>query len=113
MQEPLKLLGCGGRIRTNDLRVMSPTSYQLLYPAIICSISGSESGIRTHSLPVNSRLLHRWATQEYQSGNDLLSQGVTTQVPSALRGLTSVFGMETGVTLSILLPDYDFEKCTQ
>ena len=26
--------GCGGRIRTNDLRVMSPTSYQLLYPAI-------------------------------------------------------------------------------
>ena len=30
--------GCGGRIRTNDLRVMSPTSYQLLYPAIYCSI---------------------------------------------------------------------------
>ena len=30
--------GCGGRIRTNDLRVMSPTSYQLLYPAIfICA----------------------------------------------------------------------------
>ena len=26
--------GCGERIRTNDLRVMSPTSYQLLYPAI-------------------------------------------------------------------------------
>ena len=26
--------GCGGRIWTNDLRVMSPTSYQLLYPAI-------------------------------------------------------------------------------
>ena len=25
----------GERIRTSDLRVMSPTSYQLLYPAII------------------------------------------------------------------------------
>ena len=27
------LRGCGGRIWTDDLRVMSPTSYQLLYPA--------------------------------------------------------------------------------
>ena len=27
-------LGCGRRTWTNDLRVMSPTSYQLLYPAI-------------------------------------------------------------------------------
>ena len=26
--------GCGDRIRTYDLRVMSPTSYQLLYSAI-------------------------------------------------------------------------------
>ena len=32
------------------------------------------------------------------SGGDLLSQGVTPQVPSALAGLTSVFGMGTGVT---------------
>ncbi len=29
--------GCGGRTRTYDLRVMSPTSFQLLYPAIFCS----------------------------------------------------------------------------
>ena len=30
-----RLWGCsGGRTRTSDLRVMSPTSYQLLYPAI-------------------------------------------------------------------------------
>ena len=27
-------LGSGGRTRTSGLRVMSPTSYQLLYPAI-------------------------------------------------------------------------------
>ena len=30
--------GCGRRTRTSDLRVMSPTSYQLLYPAIFCSV---------------------------------------------------------------------------
>ena len=29
------LLGSGGRTRTSGLRVMSPTSYQLLYPAIL------------------------------------------------------------------------------
>ena len=34
--------GCGGRIWTNDLRVMSPTSYQLLYPAIFsCFLKSS------------------------------------------------------------------------
>ena len=27
-------IGCGGRTWTSDLRVMSPTSYQLLHPAI-------------------------------------------------------------------------------
>jgi hypothetical protein len=33
-------------------------------------------------------------------GGDLLSHTVTHAVPSALRGLTSVFGMGTGVTPS-------------
>ena len=41
-------------------------------------------------------------------GNFLLSQGVTTQVPSALRGLTSVFGMGTGVSLLLLSPDENY-----
>ena len=35
-----------------------------------------------------------------ESGSDLLSRAVSSQVPSALRGLTSVFGMGTGGTLS-------------
>ncbi len=35
-----------------------------------------------------------------KSGDVLLSQGISPQVPSALTGLTSVFGMGTGVTLS-------------
>lgn len=29
-----RLLGSGSRTRTYDLRVMSPTSYQLLHPAL-------------------------------------------------------------------------------
>jgi len=33
-------------------------------------------------------------------GGDLLSQGVAPQVPSAQRGLTALFGMGRGVSLS-------------
>ena len=36
---------------------------------------------------------------EINSGSALLSQGVSPQVPSAQAGLTTVFGMGTGVTL--------------
>ena len=39
-----------------------------------------------------------------KSGGVLLSQGDYPQVPSALTGLTSVFGMGTGVTLSLWPP---------
>ena len=38
-------------------------------------------------------------------GNVLLSRAVSSQVPSALRGLTSVFGMGTGGSLSLLSPE--------
>ena len=44
-----------------------------------------------------------------QPGSVLLSQGRLPQLPSALRSLTSVFGMGTGVTFSPLLPDYFVE----
>ena len=40
-----------------------------------------------------------------ESGSDLLSRAVSSQVPSALRGLTSVFGMGTGGSLSPLPPE--------
>ena len=39
------------------------------------------------------------------SGSDLSSRAVSSQVPSALRGLTSVFGMGTGGTPSSLPPE--------
>ena len=41
-------------------------------------------------------------------GDVLLSQAVTSQVPSTLKGLTSVFGMVTGVSLLLLSPYYLF-----
>ena len=39
-------------------------------------------------------------------GDVLLSQGEIPQLPSALKSLTSVFGMGTGVTSSPMSPDY-------
>ena len=39
------------------------------------------------------------------SGNDLLSRAVSSQVPSARGGLTSVFGMGTGGSLQPLSPE--------
>src|SRR3954470_19123932 len=36
-----------------------------------------------------------------RTGGDLLSQGVAPQVPSAQRGLTALFGMGRGVSLSL------------
>ena len=41
-----------------------------------------------------------------ESGNVLLSRLVSKQVPSALKGLTSVFGMGTGGSLSPLSPEF-------
>ena len=38
------------------------------------------------------------------AGNDLLSHAVSRTVPSALRGLTSVFGMGTGVSPAVISP---------
>ena len=40
-----------------------------------------------------------------KSGGNLLSQGVYPQVPSARSGLTSVFGMGTGVTPTLWPPE--------
>jgi hypothetical protein len=40
-------------------------------------------------------------TAQERTGGDLLSQEVSPQVPSALRGLTALFGMGRGVSLSL------------
>ncbi len=65
---------------------------------------------------VNSSLLERIslnkaapdeAASRYKNGGDLLSHTVTHAVPSALEGLTTVFGMETGVTPPLSPPKID------
>ena len=47
-----------------------------------------------------------WGLSFLESGSDLLSRAVSSQVPSALKGLTSVFGMGTGGSLSPLSPEF-------
>ena len=47
-----------------------------------------------------------------KSGSDLLSRAVSRGVPSALEGLTSVFGMGTGVTPPTLPPE-NKRQCIQ
>ena len=47
-----------------------------------------------------------------KTGNVLLSQAASHQVSSALRSLTTVFEMGTGVTSSLLSPDFLLVKFT-
>ena len=88
----------------------------------LTSRDSSSGRARTYNPSVNSRMLCHWATEEYryrfvsssvslESGDDLLSRAVSSQVPSALRALTSVFGMGTGASLSLLSPEilFDFQ----
>ena len=60
-------------------------------------------------MPKSASPLGRRSSFE-KTGGVLLSQGISTQVPSALRGLTSVFGMGTGVTLSLWPPEISCQQ---
>ena len=46
--------------------------------------------------------------QKGSSGNDLLSQGPASQVPSALEDLTAWFGMEQGIAPPLKSPEEPF-----
>ena len=72
---------------------------------------GQPSQVLTHLAEAHRRLeISRLDTKKapdfvrgffhMESGSVLLSRAVSSQVPSALKGLTSVFGMGTGGTLS-------------
>ncbi len=54
------------------------------------------SGFKEKGRPENQSGLF-----EFNPGGDLRSHAVTRAVSSAQRGLTSVFGMGTGVTLAV------------
>jgi hypothetical protein len=62
--------------------------------------------------PTTDRLTADSSTTELLRNNSIAAwqrptlTGTKSQLPSALRSLTSVFGMGTGVTFSPLLPDY-------
>ena len=47
-----------------------------------------------------------FCTIKYKGGADLLSHNLAIAVPSALEGLTAVFGMGTGVALPVKAPPY-------
>ena len=47
----------------------------------------------------------RYPPLKIKSGRDLLFRGLAPQVPSAQESLTSVFGMGTGVTSPLYLPE--------
>ena len=51
------------------------------------------SSAKTYSKKTTTK---KWLFFYIDSGGDLLSRAVSSQVPSALKGLTSVFGMGTG-----------------
>jgi hypothetical protein len=52
--------------------------------------------------------------KEKDLGDDLLSRTVASPVPSALTGLTAVFGMGTGVSPSLWSPkSFSFDRCEE
>src|SRR5215211_2631143 len=83
----LHRLGSGGWIRTNDLRVMSPTSYHCSTPRRYCQYGRTAS-----------------SGAKYGLGTGLFSHPVAQAVSSALGRFTSVFGMGTGGTTPLSPP---------
>ena len=63
----------------------------------------------------SSRLLRPvLQAKEKDLGDDLLFQTVASPVPSALTGLTAVFGMGTGVSPSLWSPkSFSFDRCEE
>ena len=62
--------------------------------------SGARAPVYTSESPCRSR-----GFLKINSGGDLLSHTVSRAVPSALKGLTAVFGMGTGVSPSLEPPE--------
>ena len=60
-----------------------------------------EKGMQQGDFGIVMAYLHVGNKKRFLTGDDLLSQGVSPQVPSALEGLTSEFGMGSGVSLPL------------
>ena len=75
-----------------------PSQIHCMYLTEAARVSGRQPGQK-------EKTPHLWDLFYLESGSDLLFRAVSSQVPSALKGLTSVFGMGTGGTLSPLPPE--------
>jgi hypothetical protein len=90
---------------------LDPSSPHLTPPTKVVSTRTTSFKInRAHSKSFNLRTRSIWFSKiAYvklnNPGDFLLSHAATRAVPSAPRGLTSVFGMGTGVTLSTESPE--------
>lgn len=73
------------------------------YPAKLMYEKETSAGF-VETIPAETEIpIRRWGFQNY-AGDHLISHTLTRAVPSAQRGLTSVFGMGTGVTLAVNSP---------
>ena len=72
---------------------------------LIRLFSAPQVGLEPTTLRLTAECSAIELLRNMESGGDLLSRTVTSQVPSALKGLTSVFGMGTGGTPSSLPPE--------
>ena len=78
---------------------------------LLSSFGGDPIGNRTRVTAVKGRCLNRLTMGPYKkTGDVLLFQAASHQVSSALRSLTTVFEMGTGVASPLLSPDY--QSCT-
>ena len=86
--------------------------YLLSYGSIADNLSYIKMAPQVGLEPTTDRLTADSSTTELLRNNIITAwqrptlTGTKFQLPSALRSLTSVFGMGTGVTFSPLLPDY-------
>ena len=86
-------------------RPLEPKSSASANSATRAKKNGDSTGNRTRDTAVKGRCLNLLTMEPpKKSGNVLLSRAASRQVSSALRSLTSVFDMVTGVSSRLLLP---------
>ena len=72
-----------------------------LYPLLVSRATPAVKSADGKNIPAPSRVLGALGVGFWGAGGGVLSHRVSPAVPSALRGLTAVFGMGTGVALSL------------
>src|SRR5215213_6925108 len=95
--------GSGSWIRTSDLRVMSPTSYHCSIPRRLWTSIVLNRDAIVHA-PRGPPRSYGQGGGASDAGTGLCSHAVAHAVSSALRRFTSVFGMGTGGSISLLPP---------